>query len=59
MDALKVLTPVSDFIDEVQAPSYANFDCHNPLHFGIFLFPLAIYDKIRELNHGNPGSGID
>ena len=52
-----VYVSVRDVIEEAQ-PSMAQ-SCDwltDPIALGIMFFPLETYQRLRELNHGNPSS---
>lgn len=55
---LRIRQPLSEFIDEVNPPVHLSCDfLGDPLALGLTLYPVIVYERIRELKHGsNPSS---
>jgi hypothetical protein len=55
MRRISVYVPLVDEIQSAQPPAYLSCDwLGDALALGLILFPLSIYRKMEELQHGHP-----
>lgn len=55
---LLIRQPLAEFIDEVNPPVHLSCDfLGDVLAFGLQVYPLRVYESIRELKDGNSPSG--